>query len=74
MLRDTEVESGGAAPRIHSMDEYFMIEVEKVTFLCHFCLVFTIFPVDLCNFFFSIFPIMPSTSISCFEEFNASDI
>ncbi|XP_024017967.1 YLP motif-containing protein 1 isoform X2 [Morus notabilis] len=30
MLRDTEVESGGAAPRIHSMDEYFMIEVEKV--------------------------------------------
>ncbi|KAF5818250.1 putative YLP motif-containing protein [Helianthus annuus] len=29
MLRDIEVENGGEAPRIHSMDEYFMIEVEK---------------------------------------------
>ncbi|KAG9451869.1 hypothetical protein H6P81_004773 [Aristolochia fimbriata] len=29
-LRDLEVESGGKAPRIHSMDDYFMIEVEKV--------------------------------------------
>ncbi|XP_047081292.1 YLP motif-containing protein 1-like [Lolium rigidum] len=29
-LRDLEVESGGSAPRIHSMDDYFMIEVEKV--------------------------------------------
>ncbi|KAK9073190.1 hypothetical protein SSX86_007514 [Deinandra increscens subsp. villosa] len=29
MLRDIEVEHGGEAPRIHSMDEYFMIEVEK---------------------------------------------
>ncbi|KAD6119353.1 hypothetical protein E3N88_10624 [Mikania micrantha] len=28
-LRDIEVENGGEAPRIHSMDEYFMIEVEK---------------------------------------------
>lgn len=28
-LRDLEVESGGSAPRIHSMDDYFMIEVEK---------------------------------------------
>lgn len=32
-LRDIEVENGGVAPRIHSMDEYFMTEVEKV-FLC----------------------------------------
>lgn len=30
MLRDIEVENGGGAPRIHSMDDYFMIEVEKV--------------------------------------------
>ncbi|XP_062116446.1 uncharacterized protein LOC133830480 isoform X2 [Humulus lupulus] len=30
MLRDVEVENGGAAPRIHSMDDYFMTEVEKV--------------------------------------------
>lgn len=30
MLRDVEVENGGAAPRIYSMDEYFMTEVEKV--------------------------------------------
>ncbi|KAK4803871.1 hypothetical protein SAY86_003688 [Trapa natans] len=30
MLRDIEVENGGAAPRIYSMDEYFMTEVEKV--------------------------------------------
>nr|XP_043635824.1 uncharacterized protein LOC122606976 [Erigeron canadensis] len=29
MLRDVEVENGGEAPRIHSMDEYFMTEVEK---------------------------------------------
>ena len=29
-LRDLEVESGGNAPRIHAMDDYFMIEVEKV--------------------------------------------
>ncbi|XP_020250187.1 uncharacterized protein LOC109827589 [Asparagus officinalis] len=29
-LRDLEVESGGSAPRIHAMDDYFMIEVEKV--------------------------------------------
>uniref|UniRef100_A0ACD5YS71 Uncharacterized protein n=1 Tax=Avena sativa TaxID=4498 RepID=A0ACD5YS71_AVESA len=28
-LRDLEVQSGGSAPRIHSMDDYFMIEVEK---------------------------------------------
>ncbi|KAG8058466.1 hypothetical protein GUJ93_ZPchr0002g24691 [Zizania palustris] len=28
-LRDLEVENGGNAPRIHSMDDYFMIEVEK---------------------------------------------
>ncbi|XP_027192991.1 uncharacterized protein [Cicer arietinum] len=28
MLRDLEVENGGDAPRIHSMDEYFMTEVE----------------------------------------------
>ena len=31
MLRDIEVENGGEAPRIHSMDEYFMTEVEKVS-------------------------------------------
>jgi YLP motif-containing protein 1 len=30
-LRDLEVENGGNAPRIHSMDDYFMIEVEKVS-------------------------------------------
>lgn len=30
MLRDLEVENGGTAPRIHSMDEYFMTEVDKV--------------------------------------------
>ncbi|KAL8464988.1 hypothetical protein ACS0TY_034461 [Phlomoides rotata] len=30
ILRDLEVENGGTAPRIHSMDEYFMAEVEKV--------------------------------------------
>lgn len=32
MLRDLEVENGGNAPRIHSMDDYFMNEVEKVGF------------------------------------------
>jgi YLP motif-containing protein 1 len=30
LLRDVEVENGGSAPRIHSMDDYFMTEVEKV--------------------------------------------
>ncbi|GAV73831.1 AAA_33 domain-containing protein [Cephalotus follicularis] len=30
MLRDLEVENGGDAPRIHSMDDYFMTEIEKV--------------------------------------------
>lgn len=30
-LRDVEVENGGRAPRIHSIDDYFMIEVEKVS-------------------------------------------
>ncbi|XP_059441484.1 uncharacterized protein LOC132173854 [Corylus avellana] len=30
MVRDLEVENGGHAPRIHSMDDYFMTEVEKV--------------------------------------------
>jgi YLP motif-containing protein 1 len=30
-LRDIEVENGGSAPRIHSIDDYFMIEVEKVS-------------------------------------------
>ncbi|XAR50085.1 hypothetical protein NMG60_11004318 [Bertholletia excelsa] len=29
MLRDLEVENGSDAPRIHSMDDYFMTEVEK---------------------------------------------
>ncbi|XP_020679770.1 uncharacterized protein LOC110097619 isoform X2 [Dendrobium catenatum] len=29
-IRDIEVENGGNAPRIHAMDDYFMIEVEKV--------------------------------------------
>lgn len=29
MVRDLEVENGGNAPRIHSMDDYFMTEVEK---------------------------------------------
>ena len=35
MLRDLEVEHGGKAPRIHSMDDYFMTEVEKVCFLIY---------------------------------------
>lgn len=35
MLRDLEVENGGGAPRIHSMDDYFITEVEKVCY----CLV-----------------------------------
>ncbi|GAA0159661.1 DNA metabolism protein [Lithospermum erythrorhizon] len=30
MLRDLEVENGGKAPRIHTMDDYFMMEVEKI--------------------------------------------
>ncbi|KAJ4826874.1 hypothetical protein Tsubulata_032453 [Turnera subulata] len=30
LLRDLEVENGCDAPRIHSMDDYFMTEVEKV--------------------------------------------
>jgi YLP motif-containing protein 1 len=30
-LRDLEVDNGANAPRIHSMDDYFMIEVEKVS-------------------------------------------
>ncbi|CAH2043793.1 unnamed protein product [Thlaspi arvense] len=30
LLRDIEVENGGSAPRIHSMDDYFMAEVVKV--------------------------------------------
>jgi hypothetical protein len=30
-LHDLEVENGANAPRIHSMDDYFMIEVEKVS-------------------------------------------
>jgi pantothenate kinase-related protein Tda10 len=29
-LRDVEVINGGNAPRIHSIDDYFMTEVEKV--------------------------------------------
>ncbi|KAL3570986.1 hypothetical protein D5086_028235 [Populus alba] len=29
-MRDLEVENGGNVPRIHSMDDYFMTEVEKV--------------------------------------------
>ncbi|XP_074559499.1 uncharacterized protein LOC141815454 [Curcuma longa] len=28
-LRDIEIENGGNAPRIHAMDDYFMVEVEK---------------------------------------------
>ena len=28
-LRDVEVENGGEAPKIHSLDDYFMTEVEK---------------------------------------------
>lgn len=30
-LRDIEIENGGNAPRIHAMDDYFMVEVVKVT-------------------------------------------
>lgn len=29
-LRDVELMNGGTAPRIHSIDDYFMTEVEKV--------------------------------------------
>ncbi|KAL1541599.1 hypothetical protein AAHA92_25800 [Salvia divinorum] len=29
LLHNFEVENGGTAPRIHSMDEYFMTEVES---------------------------------------------
>lgn len=36
-MRDLEVENGGNVPRIHSMDDYFMTEVEKVR---RFCLVY----------------------------------
>lgn len=48
VLRDVEVMNGGSAPRIHSMDDYFTCEVEKVRswsffayqhslkLLCHF--------------------------------------
>lgn len=44
MLRDLEVENGGKAPRIHSMDDYFMTEVEKVLLdvfivYCVYCLL-----------------------------------
>lgn len=38
VLRDIEIENGGEAPRIHSMDDYFITEVEKVCsrlFLTH---------------------------------------
>lgn len=35
MLRNLEVENCGDAPRIHSMDDYFMTEVEKVHQHCH---------------------------------------
>ncbi|KAG6538840.1 hypothetical protein ZIOFF_003991 [Zingiber officinale] len=28
-LRDIEIENGGNGPRIHAMDDYFMVEVEK---------------------------------------------
>ena len=48
MLRDVEVENGGAAPRIHSMDDYFMIEVDKVPFHCLFCLILIIFHMGFC--------------------------
>ena len=40
-LRDIEVMNGGSVPRIHSMDDYFMIEVEKVinfvALICCWC-------------------------------------
>lgn len=36
MMRDLEVENGGNVPRIHSMDDYFMTEVEKVRQFCLF--------------------------------------
>lgn len=46
MLRDIEVENGGGVPRIHSMDDYYMIEVEKVLlFSSHF--VFQNFYLDV---------------------------
>lgn len=39
MLRDLEVENGGNAPRIHSMDDYFMTEVEKVFLMSSYPIV-----------------------------------
>lgn len=42
LLRDMEVENGGTAPRIHSMDDYFMTEVEKVLKRIDFFLPLTI--------------------------------
>lgn len=42
MLRDLEVENGGDAPRIHSMDDYFMTEVEKVGTVFLLCLMFSL--------------------------------
>lgn len=40
MLRDLEVENGDDAPRIHSMDDYFMTEVEKVRKYKFFSFIF----------------------------------
>lgn len=42
MVRDLEVENGGNAPRIHSMDDYFMTEVEKVCCWLYLCLMICI--------------------------------
>ena len=53
MLRDLEIESGGDAPRIYSMDDYFMTEVEKVCVWFHALLIFDIGDLTLIlNFFF----------------------
>ena len=38
MLCDLEVENGGHAPHIHSMDDYFMTKVEKVCCWLYFTL------------------------------------
>lgn len=56
MLRDLEVENGGDAPRIHSMDDYFMTEVEKVCcFFFFFSFIYKNVLINLCRIFSCLF-------------------
>ena len=51
MLRDLELENGGDAPRIHSMDDYFMTEVEKVhQYAFCFCILTKYSYCPVCSF------------------------